>query len=106
MKNKKKILLRNLKIIRNNLILLDKFFEKYKYFFNWTKPKAGSIAFPGFKNKMDLNKFYLNLIKKKGVLLLPGNLYDYDNKHFRIGFGRKNLPEGLELFDEYIKENY
>jgi hypothetical protein len=38
------------------------------------------------------------------VLLLPGSLYRPDCNHFRIGFGRKNLPEALDRFDAFIRE--
>ena len=47
----------------------------------------------------------MDLLKKKGVLLLPSTLYDFDDKHFRIGFGRKNMPKALRKFEGYINEN-
>jgi len=34
-------------------------------------------------------------VTEKGVLLLPGTLYDHPGNHFRIGFGRKDFGEGL-----------
>jgi len=38
-------------------------------------------------------------------MLLPGTVYDFGNRHFRLGFGRKNMPEALEKLEEYIKKN-
>jgi len=93
---------RNLKIIKNNLSLLDKFFEENKNKFVWSKPRAGSIAFPQLLNG-DIDSFCDELVKKEGVLLLPGSVYDYPGNHFRIGFGRKNMPEALEKFEEFLK---
>ena len=104
LKNKEKIFARNLNIIKHNLKLLDDFFDRHSDFFKWNKPRAGAICFPKLLCDIDIRTFTTDLIKKKGVLLLPGNLYDYGNKHFRIGFGRKNLPDGLKLLDEYINE--
>jgi hypothetical protein len=39
------------------------------------------------------------------VLLLPGSLYGPDYNAFRVGFGRRNLPEALEKFEDYLKRN-
>jgi hypothetical protein len=36
------------------------------------------------------------------VLLLPGTLYGSGFNAFRIGFGRKNLPEALERFEAHL----
>jgi len=46
--------------------------------------------------------FCATLVASTGVLLLPGTLYDDDGNHFRIGFGRKNLPEGLSQLERFM----
>lgn len=104
LKHQKEIVQRNLTIIKENLILLDSFFNKYQNLFSWNKPKAGPIAFPGIKGVQNVEKFCTDLINSKGVLLLPGNYYDKNNNNVRIGFGRKNMPQCLEKLEEYIKE--
>ena len=38
-------------------------------------------------------------------MILPATVYNYSGKNFRIGFGRKNMPEALSKFEEYINEN-
>ncbi|MFK7932579.1 MAG: hypothetical protein AB8G22_03660 [Saprospiraceae bacterium] len=43
-------------------------------------------------------------IKKQSVLILPGGIYDYPS-YFRIGFGRKKLPESLEVFGRFVEEH-
>ena len=37
-------------------------------------------------------------------MLLPATVYDYDDQHIRLGFGRKNLPEVLAALDAYLDE--
>jgi aspartate/methionine/tyrosine aminotransferase len=106
LRHKDYLLQRNLKLIFNNLKLLDSFFDKYRYLFKWIKPKAGSVAFPKIMINEDIEKFCADLIKEKSILLLPGTIFDFDNKHFRIGFGRKNMPEALDLLEEYVKKKY
>lgn len=97
---------RNLKIIKENIRILDSFFNKRKSQFYWIKPKAGSIAFPMIKFEQNIEDFCDNLFRNKGVLLSPGTKFDFDNKHFRIGFGRKKMPFGLKLLEQYLEEFY
>jgi len=104
LKHRHRLVQRNLNIIKENLALWDRFFSDYAHLFSWPKPKAGPIAFPSIKWNQDVEDFCIDLINSKGVLLLPGNYYDFGNKNFRIGYGRKNMPEGLEKLSEYIKE--
>lgn len=92
---------RNLQIIRKNLDHLDAFFESHADMFRWHRPKAGSVAFPALLNGT-VDRFCADLIEKAGVLLLPGTLYGKDLNSFRIGFGRKNLPEALQRLDDYL----
>lgn len=103
---KKKIIQRNLDIINQNLMLLDTFFQEFSDMFSWYRPKAGPIAFPTLKGKNHVEAFCLDLIDKKGVLLLPSSLYDYKGNNFRIGFARRNMPQALAKLKEYVQENY
>ncbi len=106
LRSKDKILKRNLGIINDNLKILDEFFTKHAKLFDWHRPKAGPIGFPTLKAKVDISDFCLDLVEKKGVMLLPSKVYDFKGNYFRIGFARKNMPEALEKLEEYLKENY
>ncbi|PKN11877.1 MAG: aminotransferase [Deltaproteobacteria bacterium HGW-Deltaproteobacteria-4] len=93
---------RNLRIIRDNLLLLDSFFAVNAERFDWQRPKAGSIAFPTLlQGKVD--DFCADLVKEAGVLLLPGSLYGEGYNSFRIGFGRKNLPDALAVLEDHLR---
>jgi len=104
LRNRHVILERNLNIVHNNLPLYDHFFEKYADMFSWYRPNAGPIAL--VKMNFDNNDidFAKRVLKEKSVLLLPGGLYDYPG-YFRIGFGRKNIPQALEKFEEFVVEH-
>lgn len=106
LQNKDKLVKRNLGIIEENMELLDQFFEKYDDLFEWQKPKAGSIAFPRLTIDEPIEEFCIKLVEETGVLLLPGNYYFAGDKNFRIGFGRKNMPEALSILDDYLEKNY
>lgn len=106
LKYRNKLAGRNLGIIRDNLALLDEFFAAHAELFYWPRPKAGPIAFPGLRWGGDVESFCRDLVREKGVLLLPSDCYEFGHRHFRLGFGRRNMAGGLEKLAEYVKEKF
>jgi aspartate/methionine/tyrosine aminotransferase len=110
LRSKDNILARNREIIKANMELLDDFFASYSKFVSWVRPKGGSIGFVKLNPSTfpSATKLSSDLIESKGVLLVPGPIFDYDDLHFRIGFGRANMNECLDLlkgyFDNLISE--
>jgi aspartate/methionine/tyrosine aminotransferase len=92
---------RNVGLITRNLAVLDAFFARQTNTFVWQRPKAGPIAFPRLLGE-DIEAFCHNLVTQAGVLLLPGTMYNDSGNHFRIGFGRANLPEAVSRLEEYL----
>jgi len=35
-------------------------------------------------------------------MTVPAEMFEHEEKYIRIGFGRENLPEVLEVFDDYL----
>jgi len=104
LRNRSTILDRNLQIIADNLALYDTFFEKYSDLFSWFRPLAGPISFVKMNFDIDDMAFAEKVLKEKGVLILPGGIYDF-NGFFRIGLGRRKIPEALHQFETFIAEN-
>jgi aspartate/methionine/tyrosine aminotransferase len=104
LKHHAEIAARNLAIIRRNLDTLDSFFARYPDVFNWQRPVACSIAFPCLKLDTPIDTFCEDLAQRKGVMLLPGTVYEPDLQNFRIGFGRANLPACLDHLDAYLRQ--
>lgn len=103
LKHSETIVSRNLEIIRHNLLLLDDLFERYSGIFSWNRPKAGPIAFPSVDWPGGADGFCSGLNTVSGVLLLPSSCFGFGSRNFRIGFGRKNMPEALEQLQNYLK---
>ena len=101
LRHRKTLTERNLGIIADNLKVLDPFFAHHADQFVWQRPQAGSIGFPRLLG-VDVDAFCKDLVKSAGVLLLPGALYDDNGNHFRIGFGRKNLPEAIARLEQFL----
>ena len=102
--NKDKILLRNNQIVEENLKWLDKFFIGYADLFEWIRPQGGCVGFVKYKSTEHIDSFCDRLVREKSVLLLPGSVYSYDGNYFRIGFGRKNMPECLEELKKFFRD--
>lgn len=102
--HKEKLVQRNKKIIQDNISLLDVFFRDFSKTVEWVRPKAGCISFPRLKTETAATEFCETLIKKTGVLLAPGSKFGFDDKHFRLGFGRKNCPEALSKLSAYLEK--
>ena len=103
MRHRTRLANRNLEIIKHNLTIVDDLFTRYSSLFSWHRPKAGSMGFPKLL-RGDVETFCDDLVKKAGVLLLPGSVYDDAHNHFRLGLGRKNFPQAVERLEGYLSK--
>ena len=103
MRHRQKLIDRNVGIITHNLTVIDDLFARHASRFNWARPKAGSMGFPRLL-KGNVEAFCDTLVKQVGVMLLPGTTYDDSRNHFRLGLGRKNLPQAVERLERFLLE--
>ena len=90
---------RNLGIVAQNLPLLDEFFARHSGTFRWVRPKASPIGFPHVETTGSGGVDELcRRLAQAGVLLLPGTVYD-EPGHVRVGFGRADLSEALQVLE-------
>jgi aspartate/methionine/tyrosine aminotransferase len=97
LRNRHVLLERNLGIVERNLPLVEELFARYPDTFEWIRPVASPIGFPRVNGVGDVDRFCARLAAL-GVLLLPGSVYDQPG-HVRVGFGRANLPEALDVLE-------
>ena len=103
LRNRTNIIERNLGIIKSSLIAVEDFMDRHSKIFQMTKPVAGSFAFPSIKDPNgSISALCKKWVEEGNVMLLPSNLYDFGDKHFRLGIGRKDCAETLQLWEEYI----
>jgi aspartate/methionine/tyrosine aminotransferase len=101
-KNEPLLLERSMTLVKENLEYAKSFFEKYKETFTLMKPLAGPIALVKVKTDLSIDEYCHELIEKSGILLLPGSVYDLEEKVVRMGFGRKDFKTNLDRLDEYM----
>ncbi len=105
LKHSDEILDRKMEIIKENLKLAETYLTRYPDLFEYNRPMAGPIAFHKVNVDMPIREFVDKVVEESGVLLLGADIYDYDGQYFRMGYGRKNFPKSLEVFEEYLKKN-
>lgn len=98
-----RIIGRNLEILRHNIRLLGGFFEDWSHLFSWVRPRAGSTVFPQLKAEVGVEEFCADLLEVVGVLLIPGTIFEYDRAYLRLGYGRMDMPEALQRFEDYLE---
>lgn len=104
LRSRERIVARSRGIIGGNLELLDPFFVRHRERLSWVRPRAASVAFPRLRTDAPgaVERFCDELIEKEGVLLLPGSRFEHPGNHFRIGFGRTDMPAALERLEEFL----
>lgn len=98
---REELIRRNLDIVHKNLPLLEKFFQRNSDLFDCVNPDASPMCFPRFRGTQSARQFCDDLVRERGVMLLPGDVYD-EPHHIRFGYGRKNMPEALERVAAYL----
>ena len=101
-RDRENIIARQMVRIRKNIKILDDFFSQRSDCMSWIRPLGGSICFPRMSLTDDTFEFCETLIRETGIMLVPSKVFQYGNQHVRIGFGRENFPDVIELFSAYI----
>jgi aspartate/methionine/tyrosine aminotransferase len=100
------VLARSRAIVATNLGILDAFFERHADAFSWVRPRGGSIGFPRVVPAGpagdSADRFAARLVEATGVLLLPSTTFGSGDSHFRIGFGRTDLPDALGALEAFL----
>jgi aspartate/methionine/tyrosine aminotransferase len=98
------VLARSRSIVAANLERLDGFFDDWVDRFEWVRPRAGSIGYPRLTVPgVRIDDWAADLVEAEGVLLLPGSQFGHPGNHFRVGFGRTNLPEALARLEGFAE---
>jgi aspartate/methionine/tyrosine aminotransferase len=101
LRRRDEVVARSRAIVDANLPLLDEFFARWEGVFEWVRPGGAAIGFPRLVADITIDDFARELVDEEGVLVLPGSVYGHPDNHFRIGFGRRNMPEALARLERF-----
>jgi aspartate/methionine/tyrosine aminotransferase len=96
------VLDRSRQILARNLVWVDQLFEDHADRLAWVRPRGGSVGFPKLLGRESIDDFAARLVEAEGVLLLPASQFGYPGNHFRLGFGREDLPMAVEALDRFL----
>jgi len=97
-----RVIARSRAIVDANLVVLDRLFADRPDVLRWVRPRAGSVGFPRLLGDVPIDRFAADLVEAAGVLLLPGSRFGHPDNHFRIGFGRVDLPLAVARLEGYL----
>jgi aspartate/methionine/tyrosine aminotransferase len=100
---RERVLARSRAIISSNLPVLDDFFDRHRHHLEWVRPRAGSVGFPRLLSG-DADRVAEALVEREGVLILPGSRFGYPGNHFRLGFGRTDMPVALQRLSRFLEQ--
>jgi aspartate/methionine/tyrosine aminotransferase len=104
LRSRDRVLARSRSIVADNLDRLDAFFEEWADRFAWVRPRGGSIGYPRLTVPgLRIDDWASALVEAEGVLLLPGSQLGHPGNHFRLGFGRADLPVAIDRLEDYAR---
>lgn len=92
------LLTRSRAILRANLAVLERFFAAHAGEFIWARPHGGSVGLARLRAG-DSAAYADELVQRAGVLLLPGEAFEWPGPYFRLGYGRRSLPQAVAAWD-------
>ena len=99
------ILERSRRIVRQNLAVLEKWVESEPHL-SFVKPEAGTTALVYYDYDIDSRTFCVDMIKKSGALVTPGDCFE-EPKSMRIGYAYSDntddLQKGLDAISAYMR---
>jgi len=102
LRNRERLHRRSLDFVVANVRLLDEFFVRHRELFQWQRPRAGTVGLVRYRGAEGAAAFCDRVVNQCGVLLLPSEELEFGDAHFRVGFGRRGMPEALRRFEDYL----
>ncbi len=93
----------NLGKIRRNQSIFKAFADRNSGVIGYHQPRSGSTTFIQLKNIPNTMDYAEQLVQATGIMLLPSETYNYGSGFCRIGFGRRNMPEVLAIWERWIE---
>lgn len=91
-------------IDHNKAIVAD--WMEQRDFVEWVYPEVGVVAFPRFTIDIDPERAYRKLAEEQATFVVPGRVFEYEARYFRLGFGSltEHVTEGLARLDQVVQE--
>ena len=106
LRHREYLITRSSDIVRSNLDYAEAVFTDISDIVQWNEPSGGSVAFPCFRGDVSASEAAEKLIREEDLLMLPGRLFGFDDRYFRLGLGRKDFNDSLYTFKKFAEKTY
>ena len=104
LENWQALTVRAVEIVRNNVGAARQFFARYPQLFEVDYPRCGTVSLAELRADMPVSEFSAAAVREQGLMILPGNIMQFNGNYFRLGFGRRALPHAFEPLEQFIHE--
>lgn len=101
-RNRAELHRRNLAIITENLRVLDAFLDRRAELFEWQRPRAATVGLVRYHGDEGTAAWCDRVVRECGVLLLPSAELEFGDSHFRVGFGRRDMPICVSQLERFL----
>lgn len=96
---------RTVEIVRTNIERCRAFFGRYDDLFWVSYPQAGTVTLVEIKADASVDDFAAAAVAEGGVTVLPASVMLFEGNYFRLGLGRRSLPQALEPLKQVISDH-
>jgi aspartate/methionine/tyrosine aminotransferase len=84
--------------VEQNLALLERFVARHAGRFTLSRPQAGTVCLLGISGE-SASSLSRRAREQCDLLVLPSAALGMDDRHVRVGLGRRDFPDALQAFD-------
>ncbi len=96
---------RAVEIVRRNIEHCRAFFGRYAGLFWVRYPQSGTVTLVELRADRSVDDFAAAAVADQGVTVLPASVMLFEGNYFRLGLGRRNLPQALEPLEQVISDH-
>ena len=89
-------------LVARNQALMQNFCARRPGLIEWLAPRAGSTAFPRWVGAGTVEEFCAVALAKRELMIVPGSMFAAPGSHFRVGLGRENFPQALQVLEKML----
>ena len=104
LENREALCARSINIVRANIDVCHEFFGRYPDLFWIAYPQCGTITLVELAADMPVGDFAAAALREAGVMVLPAEIMLFEGNYFRLGLGRRSLPQALERLEPVIQD--
>ncbi len=91
----------NIEKIQKNMQIFSEYAKDSDLIERFIPPAAGSTAFVKLNISGSAKSFSDELVTEHGIMTVPAEMFGFEGPYIRLGFGRRNFPQGLEQLKKF-----